>query len=124
MSWANYYGWQTSCQSKYMSLMKTKTNWYWNQTQQQQIIFVPICKIVHLCIEVIVVKGVQDIPKKISIQSKHDNICIDVLNASMTHTISILSVEFCVETKLSTKVILILNTLLIRFYVIILTEIY
>ena len=46
-----------------MICIKANKNWYWEQTHKQKFIVVPTHKIYHNCIDVIVVKYVQDTPK-------------------------------------------------------------
>ena len=43
--------------------MKYKTKWYWVQNRQQQVTVVPTCTILHLCLDVFLVKDVHDIPR-------------------------------------------------------------
>ena len=45
--------------SQYPSCMKENMKWYWEQTQQQQIIYFLTRTIVHTCLDVFVVKEVQ-----------------------------------------------------------------
>ena len=42
-----------------------KTNWYWEQKNQQQVNIVPTRTILHQCLYVVEVKDVHDIPKSI-----------------------------------------------------------
>ena len=55
--------------AQYLSFMKEKTNWYWGQKNQQQIITYPTWTIVHPCIDVVEVKYVHDIPKVFAIET-------------------------------------------------------
>ena len=50
--------------SKYLSYKKAKKG-YWEQTQKQNIIVFPTCTIINPCLEIIVVKYFQDIPKSV-----------------------------------------------------------
>ena len=45
--------------------MQENTNWYWKQQPLQQTIILPTCKIIHPRLEVIIIRYVQDITKKI-----------------------------------------------------------
>ena len=45
--------------------MKVKMKWYFNQTQNQQVIVVPTISIVNPCLGVIAVKDVQYIPRSV-----------------------------------------------------------
>ena len=45
--------------------MQENTNWYWKQQPLQQTIIVPTCTILHTLHEVIIIRYVQDIPKRI-----------------------------------------------------------
>ena len=45
--------------------MQENTNWYCKQQPLQQTIIVPTCKILHPCLVVIIIRYVQEIPKKI-----------------------------------------------------------
>ena len=42
--------------------MQEKTNLYWYQKNQKQVIIVTTLTIVHLCIDIVTVKSVHDIP--------------------------------------------------------------
>ena len=43
--------------------MKENMKWYWYQKHQQKIIVIPTCTILHPCLDVILVKCIQDIPR-------------------------------------------------------------
>ena len=51
--------------TQYISCIQEKTNWYWDQKKQQQVIIFPTWTIVHPCIGVVELKDVHDIPKSI-----------------------------------------------------------
>ena len=48
--------------SAYLRCMKYSTKWCWGQEQPQQIVVFLTCRILNLCLDVVVVKEVQDIP--------------------------------------------------------------
>ena len=48
--------------SQYLRCMQEKTNWYWEQKQQQQFIIIPTRTTVHICLDVMAVKYVHNIP--------------------------------------------------------------
>ena len=52
--------------------MQEKINWYWKQQTLKQTIIVPTRTIPHPCLDVIIIRDVQDIPNNICnmIQSK------------------------------------------------------
>ena len=43
--------------------MQEKTNWYWKQKHQQQVIIVTTQIIVHTCLDIAEVKYIHDIPR-------------------------------------------------------------
>ena len=43
--------------------MHENTNWHWKQQSPQQNIIVPTCKILHPCLDVVIITDIQDIPK-------------------------------------------------------------
>ena len=45
--------------------MQENTNWYWKQQPLQQTIIAPTLTIIHPCLDVIIIRYVQDIPKNI-----------------------------------------------------------
>ena len=50
--------------------MQENTNWYWKQQPIQQTIIVPTCTILHPRLEVIIIRYVRDILKKLFGRSK------------------------------------------------------
>ena len=51
--------------AQYLCSVKENTNWYWKQQPLQQTIIVPTRTIIHPRLEVIIIRYLQDIPKKI-----------------------------------------------------------
>ena len=51
--------------AKYLCSMQENTNWYWKQQTLQQNIIVPTHTIIHPCIDVFIMKNVQDTPKTV-----------------------------------------------------------
>ena len=51
--------------AQYICLMQENTNWYWKQQLLQQTIMVPIITILHARLDVIIIRYVEDTPKKI-----------------------------------------------------------
>ena len=49
--------------AKYINCIQEKTKWYWYKKQQQQLIIVPTCTIVHPRLSIMIVKYVHDINK-------------------------------------------------------------
>ena len=47
---------------QYLSCTKENKKWCWEQKHQQQVIVVRTCTTLHPCTDVILVKGVQDMP--------------------------------------------------------------
>ena len=45
--------------------MQERTNWYWDQHQQQQVITVTTCTILHILLDIISIKYIHDIPKTV-----------------------------------------------------------
>ena len=56
--------------AQYLCSMQENTNWYWKQQPLQQTIIVPTRTILHPRLEVIIIRYVQDIPKKIYIRNE------------------------------------------------------
>ena len=50
---------------EYLSLMKTKINWYWHQRAMKQSVIISSRTVVHLCIEMSTIKYVADITSSI-----------------------------------------------------------
>ena len=50
---------------QYLSCTKSTTTWYWEKTHKKQVIVIPTCTILNPCLDVFVVKYVQDIPRSI-----------------------------------------------------------
>ena len=51
--------------AQYLCSMQENTNWYWKQQPIQQTIILPTRTILHPCLDVIIIRYVQDIPKKL-----------------------------------------------------------
>ena len=51
--------------AKYLCSIQENTNWYWKQQPLQQTIIIPTHTILHPRIEVIIIRYVKDIPKKL-----------------------------------------------------------
>ena len=51
--------------AQYLCSMQENTNWYWKQQPLQQTIIVPTRTILHPHLEFIIIRYLQDIPKKI-----------------------------------------------------------
>ena len=49
--------------AQYICSMQENYNWYWKQQPLQQTIVVPTHIIIHLCLGVVIITYVQDIPK-------------------------------------------------------------
>ena len=56
--------------AQYLFSIQGTTNWYWNQQPLQQTITVPTCTILLPRIEFIIIRYVQDIPKKLCDRSE------------------------------------------------------
>ena len=52
--------------AQYISSMQENNNWYWKQQPLQQNIIVPTRKILHPCLDAIIIRYVQDILKKLN----------------------------------------------------------
>ena len=61
--------------SQYLFSMQEKTNWYWKQQPLQQNIMVQTLTIIHVRLDVITIRDVQDIPENVCnrIQTKNPN---------------------------------------------------
>ena len=51
--------------AQYLCSVQEKNNWYWQQQPLHQTVMVPIRTILHLRLDVFIIRYVQDIPKKI-----------------------------------------------------------
>ena len=51
--------------AQYLCSMQENTNWYWKQQPLQQTIIVPTRTILHPRLDVIIIRYIQDIPKKL-----------------------------------------------------------
>ena len=56
--------------AQYLCSMQENTNWYWKQQPLQQTIIFPTRTILHPSLEVIIIRYVQDTPKKLFGRSK------------------------------------------------------
>ena len=56
---------QLVVKAQYLCSMQEDTNWYWKQQPLQHTITVPTRTILHPCLDVIIIRYVQDIPKNI-----------------------------------------------------------
>ena len=59
--------------AKYLCSVQENTNWYWKQQPLQQTIIVPTRTILHPRLEVIIIRYVQDTPKKLCGKSEAKN---------------------------------------------------
>ena len=50
---------------KYLCSMQEDSNWYWKHQSLQQTIIVTTHTIIHPCLDVVIIRYVQDIPKNI-----------------------------------------------------------
>ena len=73
--------------------MKSKTKWYWDQTNQQQVFVAPPLTFVNPCLGVIVVKDLQYIKYFFAIENNHSGIYEGVLYSSLTQIMTILSMK-------------------------------
>ena len=59
--------------AKYLCSMQENTNWYWKQKPLQQTIIFPTRTIIHPRLEVIIIRYVQEIPKKLLSRNEEKN---------------------------------------------------
>ena len=50
---------------QYLSCIQEKRNWYWCQKQNQKFIILPTLTIIHPCIDIVSVKYVHDISRRV-----------------------------------------------------------
>ena len=51
--------------SQYTFSMQERTNWFWHQHPQHQVITVPSCTTLHSLLDIIAITDIQDIPKRV-----------------------------------------------------------
>ena len=59
--------------AQYLCYMQENTNWYWKQQPLQQTIIVPTRTILNPRLDVIIIRYVQDIPKKLCSRNEAKN---------------------------------------------------
>ena len=105
--------------AKYINCIQEKTKWYWYKKQQQQLIIVPTCTIVHPRLSIMIVKYVHDINKIVRNrnQAKKASQINPICLTYSYHNIFLNRLNL--DTKLSLKEILVLritnNKLLLCF---------
>ena len=57
--------WELVVKAQYLCSMQENTNWYWKQQPLQQTIMFPTRTILHPCLDVIIIRYVQDTLKKL-----------------------------------------------------------
>ena len=69
---------------RYIRFMQEKTNWYWDQKEQQQVIIYSTQNIVHPYLDFVAIKYVNDIPKTSATETTQNRLYKNILYVRLT----------------------------------------